>query len=157
MFPRRSIAVSLFSAMLLLAAGVSSSAQTLVTTTDGHEYDGSVIAAGVNTLRMKLKETGYQIVPVQSISQIQVDVKDSEPIAGKFIDWSNGEVVLRVGDRDVAVRDGYITSVTNVGVAAGGPNVSPAEPSAGEQPSPSEPPVTPEPADTKTNPQNATM
>lgn len=118
---RQKIAFSLMSATLFLMPSFSSSAETLITTVDGREYIGEVISAGVNTLKMKLEESGYQIVPVQSIAQIQIDIANSAPIEGKYLDWSDGEIIVRVGDRDVAVRDGTIISVTDVGVAAGGP------------------------------------
>lgn len=154
---RRTPAVFLMSAVLFLAPGSSSSAETLIITLDGREYTGDVIAAGVNTLRMKLKGSGYQIVTVQSISRIQVDVADGEPIEGKYLDWSDGEITVRVGDRDVAIRDGSITSVTDVGGAVGGPNLSPADSTSTGQPSSPQPSATPEPADAKTVPENATM
>ena len=154
---RRTIAVSLMSAMLALAPGFSSSAETLIITVDGHEHVGDVIAAGVNTLKMKLKESGYQLVSVQSISRVRVDIANSPPIEGTYLDWSDGEIIVRVGDRDVAVRDGTIISVTKVGVAVGGPKLSPSEQTSEEQLSPSDQPVTPEPADVKHSPNKATM
>ena len=154
---RRTIAVSLMSAMLAMVPSFSSSAETLIITVDGREHVGDVISGGVNTLKIKLKESGYQIVPVQSISRIQINIANSPPIEGTYLDWSDGEIILRVGDRDVAVRDDTIMSVTKVGVAAGGPKLSPSEPTSEEQLSPSDQPVTPEPADVKHKPNRATM
>ncbi|MGI9433602.1 MAG: hypothetical protein ACR2Q4_02025 [Geminicoccaceae bacterium] len=151
---RRATAVSLISTMFFLMTGLSSLAQTLIITVDGREHVGEVIDAGVNTLKMKLEGSGYQIVPLQSISRIKVDIADGEPIEGKYHDWSDGEIIVRVGDRDVAVRDGTITSVTDVGIAVGGPELSPSEPASEEWQSPSEQPATP---DVKHAPGNATM
>lgn len=148
----RMIAVSLMSAMLFLGSGPPLSAETTIITDGGQEHVGDVIAAGVNTLTMKMTGTGYQIVPVKSIASIKVDIADGSPIQGKLIDWSNGEMIVRVGDRDVGVRDGVITSVIDVGVAAGGPNLpAPSQPAVDEQPEAVEP-ATPENA-----PTNATM
>ena len=151
---RRTIAVSLLSALSFLASGHPLSAQTLIVTVDGKEHVGDVISAGVNMLTMKLQDSGYQIVPVKSIASIQVDIANGAPIQGKYLDWSNGEIVLRVGDRDVAVREGTITSVTDVGVAAGGPKLSAPEPS---RPARQPEPVAPEPAGGDKVPTNATM
>lgn len=155
-------ALSFMSATLFLMSSFSSSAETLITTVDGRKHVGEVISAGVNTLKMKLEGSGYQIVTVQSISRIQIDIANSAPVEGKYLDWSDGEIIVRVGDRDVAVRDSTIISVTDVGVAVGGPRLSPAEPTPTEpllppEPIPAEQPVTPEPADAKPGPKNATM
>lgn len=153
---RRTIAVLLMSALPFLASSFSASAETLIVTADGKEYAGDVISAGVNTLTMKLQDSGYQIVPVKSIARIQVDVTNGTPIEGKFLDWSEGEIVVRVGDRDVGIRDGTITSVSAVGVAAGGPELSGPD---DEAPAPAPPaePETPEPANADSVPTNATM
>lgn len=160
---RQKIAVSVMSATLFLAPISLSTAETLIITVDGTELVGDVISAGVNTLTMKLNESGYKIVPVQSISRIQVDVANGAPIGGKFIDWSEGEMILRVGDRDVGVREGTITSVSEVGVAAGGPKLSAPEPAtpepvAVEPPAIERQPAPPEPAGIEDDmPANATM
>jgi len=131
---RRTIVASLMSAGLLLIPVSSLSADVMIITDQGDEHVGEVIAAGVNTLRMKLGGSGYQIIPMKSIAWVKVDIADSAPVEGKLIDWSDGEVVIRVGDRDVGVRDGIITSVVDVGVAAGGPELStPPQPAADEQ------------------------
>lgn len=128
----RMAAASLLPAILLMQGSLSW-ADTSVVTDDGKEYVGDVIDAGVNTLTMKLAGTGYQIVPMKSITLIKVDVTDGAPVEGKLIDWSEGELIVRVGDRDVGVRDGIITSVVDVGVAAGGPEVSTPPPQPAEQ------------------------
>lgn len=149
---RRAIAVSLISAALYLAQSSPASAETLVVTDDGREYVGDVIDAGVNTLTMKLGGTGYQIVRLKSIVRVKIDVGGSSPIEGQLIDWKDGEAVVRVGDRDVGIRDGIVTSVVDIGVAAGGPKLSaPTEPAADDQ-SPAAEPSTPGNA-----PTNATM
>jgi hypothetical protein len=149
MFRWRTFAVSLVSAVLFLMPNSSPSAETLVVTDEGLEYPGEVIDAGVNTLTMKLRGSGYQIVPVNSIAWIRVDLANGAPIEGKLIDWSEGEMIVRVGDRDVSVRDGVITSVIDVGVAVGGPELSPpSQPAADDQPSEAGPS---DPADVPTN------
>ncbi len=152
MFRRRTFAVSLVSAVLFLMPNSSSSAETLVVTDEGLEFVGDVIDAGVNTLTMKLGGSGYQIVPVKLIEWIRVDLANGAPIEGKLIDWSKGEMTVRVGDRDVSVRDGIITSVIDVGVAAGGPELSPPPQSA-----PDEQPSEAVPSDPADVPTNATM
>ncbi|MEZ5933450.1 MAG: hypothetical protein R3F54_16155 [Alphaproteobacteria bacterium] len=119
----------------------SSSAETKIITDTGKEHVGDVISAGVNTLTMKLTSSGYQIIPVKSIAWIKVDLADGSPIEGNFIDWSNGEMVVRVGDRDVGVSNGIITSVIDVNVAAGGPKLSAPPPPAYEPPPAEAPPV----------------
>lgn len=156
---RQMVAVSLMTAILVLAPVLSSWAQTLIVTSDGREHLGEVISAGVNTMTMKLEDSGYQIIPVQSIAQIKVNIRNGQPIAGKFLDWSNGETIVRVGDRDIAIRDGTITSVSEVGVAAGGPKLSTPElPPAEEEPAPLAPAAEPTtPVETDTMPSNATM
>ncbi len=147
----RATAASLLSMMILIPSS-SSWADTLVTTAEGQAYVGDVIGAGVNTLTMKLAGSGYQIVPVKSITRIKVDISDGSPIEGKLIDWSEGELIVRVGDRDVGVRDGIITSVIDVGVAAGGPKVSPPT-----SPVEVEVPAAEEPSTPVSAPTNATM
>ena len=112
---------------------ISSSLQaaTLVTTDDGGEYRGEVVSAGVNSLTVKLSETGYQIIPLNIINLIKVDILGGSPIEGKLLDWNEGELTVRVGDRDISVREGTITSVREVTVPAGGPRVDePIEPAA---------------------------
>lgn len=149
---RRTFSVFFASAVFFLMPNFSSSAETLVVTDEGLEYVGDVIDAGVNTLTMKLGGSGYQIVPVKSIAWISVDLADGAPIEGKLIDWSEGEMIVRVGDREVGVRDGVITSVIDVGVAAGGPELSPPPQPAADEQLPSAEPPSPENV-----PSNATM
>ena len=147
----RTIAVFFVAAMLATAPG-SSMAKTLIVTDTGEEYVGDVINAGVNTLTMRLTDSGYQIIRVKAITRIKVDISDGSPIEGKLIDWSDGEMIVRVGDRDVGVRDGVITSVIDVGVAAGGPKLSAPTPPADVEQGPAEEPESPVEA-----PTNATM
>lgn len=147
----RAAAMSLLSLMVLMSSS-SLEADTLVTTKEGREFAGDVIDAGVNTLTMKLAGSGYQIVPAKSIDRIKVDIADGSPIEGKLIDWSEGELIIRVGDRDVGVRDGVITSVIDVGVAAGGPEVAPST-----APANVEVPAADEPSTPASAPTNATM
>ncbi len=147
----RTIVVSLVAAMLA-AVPDSSSAETTVVTDTGKEHVGDVVDAGVNTWTMKLTGSGYQIIPVKSIARIKVDIVDGSPIEGELIDWSEGEMIVRVGDRDVGVRDGVITSVIDVGVAAGGPKLSAPSQPADDERRPAEEPQSP----VKT-PMNATM
>lgn len=166
---QRVIASSFLSALFFLTTIVPSSAQTLLVTDDGNELVGEVIAAGVNTLKMKLRGSGFELVALQSIVQIQVDIDGSTPIQGQYVSWSDNEIVLRVGSQNITVRDGIIISVLDLGVAAGGPKVSPSEPALEEQFSPAEPTTTPTPGNVdavpevekvpedETAPQNATM
>ncbi len=144
--------IAVLSAAALIMSPSASHAETLVTTADGGEYYGEVISGGVNTLTMKLMETGYEIVPVNAIVRIKVDIAGSDPIEGRFIEWSDGEITLRLGDRDVAVRDGTVVSVRDVTVPAGGPDVA-----AEEAPS-AAPPGEAEPTEQQSAPiTNATM
>jgi hypothetical protein len=126
----------------------SSSAETKIVTGTGEEYVGEVIDVGVNTLKMKLAGTGYQIVPVQSVDLVEVVLADGTLLEGKLIDWHQDELVLRVGDRDFTVSDGLVMSVVSVDVPVGGPS-QPVE----SEPSPSEEP----PQRPKNVPSNATM
>lgn len=157
---RQLTTATVVSGALLFAPALSLSADMLVRTTDGKEYLGEVIAAGVNTLTVKLKETGYGIVPVQSIDRVRVDIDNGTPIEGRFLDWSDGEIIVRVGDRDVAIRGGTVISVTEVGVAAGGPKLTeepevPSNESAPQLQTPA--PDSSEPGTPERAPTNATM
>jgi hypothetical protein len=143
---REAFAIAMSLAVMVSAVPWDVDAATLVTTSKGEEYRGEVVSAGVNTLTVKLGDTGYKILPLNVIDRVKVDIDDGTPIEGKLLDWSDGELTVRVGDRDVSVREGTIVSVREVTIPAGGPE----EPAVAE-PAPAEPAIA-EPAPVTTAP-----
>jgi len=132
---RRALAISFMLAVFAPITSGDLGAATLITTESGDTFEGEVISAGVNSLTVKLDATGYKIIPLNIIDRIKVDIDDGSPVEGKLLDWSDGELTVRVGDRDVSVREGTIVSVREVTVPAGGPEVSPpVEPAAADLP-----------------------
>ena len=132
--------VTILTALLLTLIPIAQAA-TLVITVDGEEYIGDVVSAGMNTMTIKLSDTGYKIVPLDAIARVRIDTVDGTPVEGDYLDWTDGKLVVRVGDRQVTVRDGVIDSVSDEPAAAGGPKLT--EPTAPlqEQPAPSEPDI----------------
>ena len=74
----------------------------------GEAITGKVITGTVNMLSINKSFGGYAEIPRPEIASIGVATGDGAVVEGQFIDWQNGRLVLRSGDRLVYVKDGVI-------------------------------------------------
>lgn len=96
--------------------------------TDDKEFQGEMIAAGINTVTIDDKDGGYTIVPRKDVRAVQIDVRDGDVLEGAFHDWRDGLCILQVGDRLIGVQDGLVTFIMSAApdptLPSGGPKTT---------------------------------
>lgn len=146
--------ISFLAGAVVLLTGALSAAEagTMVMTVDGQQHIGDVIAATVNTLTIKRVDTGYEIIPRNRIASVKVDIVNGGPIEGRFLDWSNGQIILDTGNREVTIRDGVITYEKSTSITPAVEPTRPIAPAAAPKPeAPAAEAIQPSPIPTPTD------